>query len=287
MADPLQNLQAMQALFQQPANAFSRSQSARLNMALNNLRRVQELEDQQAQINARMKLEQMADTRARDLANLQRSTQMQIAEVSEQKADRRAEASENRADLRAKAADERADARNEAAEKKALRAAVRAAYERYTSAGGTKKLSEFGAEDDANTLYSLQGEIGKIQSALDDEKFGQAAELLKQQEQKLSSLIAPSKAEIEQVEVNAVNALGSGPTKDAFEFYTDAISDGVPHSVAVQSMLKTYPGAAPVFQSAVSMGATELQAVKMKSPEFVKGLDQLGRMRSTLVSQAM
>lgn len=268
-----ENISILQSIFAPATNALSDYNRGRLALAQSNVRRAQELQDQQA-----------AETLKRDLTTAQiaaddRRTQMYLDR--QETANMAAAAREQE---RISAAQSALDDRQKAEEAKATRAAVRAAYAKYKGAGGKKNLTDFGAEDSANTLYSIQDELGPLVRTNSLDAFTAQAGILRTMEDRLGALGSLSPAEQSAARGAALQALAfDNRFADGAEAYARQVGHGISHELAMSSLKRSHPETASALATVVAEELARRASEKTNSKDYLLAERQVGDLRAGLL----
>lgn len=254
MATPLQNAQFAQTLFdplrQSVARNFDtraaiaqREADLRLQTIRQNLLRAQALEDQQAEARLRTALQKSQNTAA---------------------------AQRNRESLRFQRD------RLDATEKAAARERINEAYAIYTQLGGDKKLTDFGANDDPETLYALQRTIAPLQQKRDRENAENMANFLNERRRQVMDFTKLTPDEELAAANSALDVLaGEKQHREAVEQFTKRLSDGFKVDAALQDVAKDYPAFVRAYNMQYSQVAGMMRNAKAESPEYKAAVGDL------------
>ncbi len=203
MATALENSQYADSMFanlRQSAGRYmdaqvqiaARAEQERKQREMMNLKRVQEIQDQQTEAEMRKALVAQQVDAQRDIANLQLT----------------------RDDARMTAAEKRDEARVAADEKRRTRDAIRAAKLEYN---GPEDLDKLGSEDDPATFGKILKVINahKTKIATDSVKATKAS--LEAQRMALNAQLKPTDEEMGIITGNAANLYGTGEFKKSSE----------------------------------------------------------------------
>lgn len=229
-----------------------REAAMRRENELANLRRIQQVQDQQADANLR-----------RELTAEQIKGQQTIEES------------------RAK----RDDSKAEAAEKRAQVAAVRAAYARYQEAGGDEPIEKFGPLDAEGTFFAIQKAMGERVSETQRTQFRELANLLRDEGDSLVSSARTTPQELEALRSTALLTLDS-THKDAAKHYNKVAAKSG-EQVALNDLAEKFPAAYRSIQMQVTAGARAIEAEKAKSPDFIRNLQAWQQKQSSAMRSAL
>ena len=230
-----------------------RAAQERRQREMMNLKRVQELEDQRNEAAMRERLTNIGVKGQKDI------------EASQAERD----------DARFASAEKNQDARVAAAEKKAVVATVRAAYEKYKSAGGEKKLADLGSEDSPDTIYAIQNAQQEVEGRIAKQKFVAAAEDLKARERALAASADLDEKEAKAVLSDAIAFVAGSPEySDAAERF-NMLSKKLDAETALEVTRQKYPAFGAAVDAQVSGNTRAIRAEKTKSPEFTISLKNL------------
>jgi len=259
MATPESNLQLANLLFAPLREGAGRYMDAQVQIAardaqerkqreMMNLRRMQEIQDQQATAELNM-----------NLANLRAKTEKDIA------ADRLATEG-----ARIKASEDRMNTQLTADEKKRLRENMHQAFAAYKGIGGTKKIEEFGPLDDINTLFAIDSAVGEKKNELLMGEAQMSAKLLAQRNQALEEMTKLGDEEKVGIAIEAVGSLGKEHDDAKDIFLGTLASKGGTIETALQNVATAEPGSLPYLKNALNRGFEGARALKISSPEYVK-----------------
>lgn len=275
MATAIENAQYADSAFSNLRSSFGRYFDAQVQIAqraeqerrtreLMNLKRVQEIQDQQAEAGLRERL-----------MNLQVGGQKDIEESRA-----------NRDDARWKAAQTREDTKASEAEKKAVIASVRAAYEKYKADGGPKKLAEFGPEDSPDTIYAIQNAHQEVVAEDTKRRFAQFGQNLMDRERALAASVEPDDKELSAIRQDAIAFVsGDAAQSNAAEYYAKLAAKNP--DAAYTATVQRFPAFGAAVEAQVQRGASAMRAEKAKSPEFIKNLQSLSVDRQTITEAAV
>lgn len=275
MATPIDNAQYADSLFSNLRQSAGRYMDAQVQIAaraeqerkqreMMNLKRVQEIQDQQTEAEMRKALVAQQVDAQRDIANLQLT----------------------RDDARWKAAQTREDTKVDEAEKKAVIANVRAAYEKYKADGGAKKLAEFGAENLAETIYAIQNAHQEVVAESTKRRFAQFGQNLMDRERQLAASVEPDEKELSAIKQDAIAFVSGDATQsNAAEYYAKLAAKNP--EAAYTATVQRFPAFGAAVEAQVQRGSSAMRAEKAKSPEFIKNLQSLSVDRQTITEAAV
>lgn len=276
MATVLENAQFMDDRFAGLRQSAGRYLDAQVQMAqreaqerkqreLMNLKRLQELEDQKTEAALRTSLTNLTVEGQKDIEK-SRAT---------------------RDDARWTAAQAREDTKAAEAQTKATIANVRAAFAAYKAAGGEKKITDFGREDDTNTLYAIQDGVREVEKDIQSRRFAGFADNLKMREREIAALAEPDENEMKAITQDAVAFVTADATQaDAAKYYNRLAEKLEPEAALIAARQK-YPAFAAAVDAQVQGRKSAIRAEKAKSPEFVRNLQGLLADRQIVTKAAM
>lgn len=271
MSSVLENQQMLAALFAPVTQTMADYNAGRLGLAQMQLRRAQQLQDQQT-----------ADNLRRELTSAQIAAEDRRTEATINGVEQKMRAAQEIADTKAKAAQDAMDKRLEEERKKQNRTATRKAYLDYTASGGTKKLEEFGPPEDEDTLFKIAAELGPLARARAIDSFKGQAALIGQMEDELRSSLELTPDEHKAISSSALDMLRVSRDVDGAGDFVNAIEGGRSPDVAA----KKFPQAAAAYSNALSQLRAAKTQEKASSKDFLMRSQQLGLLRRSALEDA-
>jgi len=241
-----------------------RAEQERRQREMMNLRRMQEIQDQQTEAEMRKALVAQQVEGQKDIANLQlnRTAAQITADKKEQ------------------------EAKFAADEKRRTREAIRAAKAEYT---GPEDLDKFGPEDDPATLNKILNATKAHNTKIAGDSVKAALGSIQARRATLVGSLKPTDEELGIITGNAANLYSTGEFKGSYERYNALLSSGISPVEALEALKQNKPDKKFVQMVEYSR-ASELRNLltsKMKAPDFQVANESLAKEESMLGNFAL